>query len=183
MLIQVDQFFPLGEPVIVLRDPLAGLRAHLGAKGVVAQQLADPPGEVVNVIGVDDEPGFPIDDRLRRAAKTSAHNRRPGGLGLQVDGGEVIEIYRGRHTHIGGTEWQIARTGEMMSRRLVIGAALLLSACSDNGGTSDSDSKAIKDGNHVWKTMTDQIDRSRDVENELQDSYGQQRQAIEEQAR
>ncbi len=70
-----------------------------------------------------------------------------------------------------------------MSRRLVIGAALLLSACSDNGGTSDSDSKAIKDGNHVWKTMTDQIDRSRDVENELQDSYGQQRQAIEEQAR
>ncbi|UCC56452.1 MAG: hypothetical protein JSU75_01380 [Gammaproteobacteria bacterium] len=71
----------------------------------------------------------------------------------------------------------------MISRILVIGAALLISACSENGDTTGSREEAIKDGNHIWKTQTDQIGRSRDVENTLQDSHAQQRQAIDEQAR
>jgi hypothetical protein len=70
-----------------------------------------------------------------------------------------------------------------MSRILVIGAALLISACSDNGDTTGSQSEAVKDGNHIWKTQTDQIERARDVENALQDSNAQQQQTIDEQAR
>jgi hypothetical protein len=73
--------------------------------------------------------------------------------------------------------------GDLMNRLLAIGAALLLSACSENGDTSGSQPETGKDGNHIWKTQTDQIERSRDVENALQDSNAQQRQAIEEQTR
>ncbi|MDH3900327.1 MAG: hypothetical protein OEU51_04695 [Gammaproteobacteria bacterium] len=70
-----------------------------------------------------------------------------------------------------------------MSRILVIGAALLISACSDNGDTTASQPEAVKDGNHIWKTQTDQIERARDVEDVLLDSHAQQQQTIDEQAR
>lgn len=69
-----------------------------------------------------------------------------------------------------------------MIRVLVMGAALLISACSDDGDTTGSQAEPGKDGNHIWKTQTDQIDRARDVENVLQESQTQQQQAIDEQA-
>lgn len=70
-----------------------------------------------------------------------------------------------------------------MIRVMIIGAALLLSACSESGDTTDSKAEPVTEGEHVWETQTDQIDRARDVENMLQESNAQQQQAIDEQAR
>ena len=70
-----------------------------------------------------------------------------------------------------------------MIRVLVIGAALLITACSDHGDTTGSQVEPVKDGDHVWKTQTDQIDRAREVENVLQQEHAQQQQAIDAQTR
>lgn len=70
-----------------------------------------------------------------------------------------------------------------MTRILLIGTALLISACSGGGDTTADQAEPATDGNHVWKTQTDQIDRARDVENVLQKSHEKQLQDIDEQAR
>jgi hypothetical protein len=70
-----------------------------------------------------------------------------------------------------------------MFRILLIGTALLFSACSGGDGTTADQTETARDGNHVWKTQTDQIDRARDVENVLQQAHEKQLQDIDEQAR
>ena len=65
----------------------------------------------------------------------------------------------------------------------VIGVLLLLSACSGGDESAGSGEPPVKDGKHVWKTMTDQIDRSRDVEDTLMESHARERQQIDEQTR
>ena len=70
-----------------------------------------------------------------------------------------------------------------MIRILIIGTALLMSACSGSDDTTANEAQPEKDGNHVWKTQTDQIDRARDVENVLQESHDRKLQDIDEPAR
>lgn len=70
-----------------------------------------------------------------------------------------------------------------MYRLTVIATLLLLSACSGGDDTAHSAEPPVKDGRHVWKTMTDQIDRSREVEDTLMEAHERERQQIEEQTR
>jgi len=70
-----------------------------------------------------------------------------------------------------------------MIRIFIIAAALLISACSGSDDTTADQAKPVKNGNHVWKTQTDQIDRARDVENVLQESHEKKLQDMDEQAR
>lgn len=70
-----------------------------------------------------------------------------------------------------------------MIRFLIIGTALLISACSGGEDTTADQAEPETDGTHVWKTQTDQIDRARDVENVLQESHDKKLQDIDEQAR
>jgi ABC-type glycerol-3-phosphate transport system substrate-binding protein len=70
-----------------------------------------------------------------------------------------------------------------MNRIFIIAAVLMISACSGSDGTTADQAEPEKDGNHVWKTQTDQMDRARDVENVLQQSHERNMQDIDEQAR
>ena len=56
-------------------------------------------------------------------------------------------------------------------------ASLLLVACTDTG-----DDAGLQ-GNHVWKSQTDMLDKARDVEGLLMEGNQRQRQTIDEQAR
>jgi hypothetical protein len=70
-----------------------------------------------------------------------------------------------------------------MLKILITGMVLLISACSGGDDTTANQAEPANDGNHVWKTQTDQIDRARDVENILQESHEKQLQDIDEQGR
>jgi hypothetical protein len=74
----------------------------------------------------------------------------------------------------------------IMVKVVVLGAFLLLSACSDEGEPTLSPGPASssgKTGDHVWKTQTDMMDKAGDVENILMDAHELQQQRIDEQAR
>ncbi len=70
-----------------------------------------------------------------------------------------------------------------MNKIFIIAAVLMIAACSESDDTTADQAEPVKDGNHVWKTQTDQIDRARDVENVLQQSHERNMQDIDEQAR
>jgi hypothetical protein len=60
---------------------------------------------------------------------------------------------------------------------------LLLCACTGGDEAASSGARPEKGGRHVWSTMTDQIDRSRGVEDTLMESQVRERRQIEEQTR
>ncbi|MDH3527179.1 MAG: hypothetical protein OEN52_06280 [Gammaproteobacteria bacterium] len=64
-----------------------------------------------------------------------------------------------------------------MFKAILFCAVIVLAACTDTG-----DDAGLQ-GNHVWKTQTDMIDKARDVEGVLMDGSQRQRQLIDEQAR
>jgi hypothetical protein len=64
-----------------------------------------------------------------------------------------------------------------MFKAILFSAVIVLAACTDTG-----DDAGLQ-GNHVWKTQTDMIDKARDVEGVLMDGSQRQRQLIDEQAR
>ncbi len=70
-----------------------------------------------------------------------------------------------------------------MNKIFIIAAVLMIAACSESDDTTADQAEPVKDGNHVWETQTDQIDRARDVENVLQQSHERNMQDIDEQAR
>ncbi|MFV1972977.1 MAG: hypothetical protein ACC648_04590 [Thiohalobacterales bacterium] len=70
-----------------------------------------------------------------------------------------------------------------MNKIFIIAAVLMIAGCSESDDTTADQAEPVKDGNHVWKTQTDQIDRARDVENVLQQSHERNMQDIDEQAR
>jgi hypothetical protein len=65
----------------------------------------------------------------------------------------------------------------MMFRTLVFSAVLGLAACTDTG-----DDAGLQ-GNHVWKTQTDMLDKARDVEGMIMEGSQQRGRSIDEQAR
>jgi hypothetical protein len=70
-----------------------------------------------------------------------------------------------------------------MYRLIITGTLLLLCACSGGDEVESSGEPPVKDGRHVWKTMTDQIDKGREVEDTLMESQARERQQIEQQGR
>lgn len=64
-----------------------------------------------------------------------------------------------------------------MFRSILFSAVLGLAACTDTG-----DDAGLQ-GNHVWKTQTDMLDKARDVEGLIMDGSQRQGQAIDEQVR
>jgi hypothetical protein len=71
----------------------------------------------------------------------------------------------------------------MYGKAMVFCAAVLLSSCGDGSGSADSRETPRPDGDHVWKSQTDMIDKSRDVEDMVMKQSAEQRQAIDEMAR
>ena len=71
----------------------------------------------------------------------------------------------------------------MCRRTMVFCTALLLASCGDNGGSADSRENPPPDGNHVWKSQTDMLDRAMAIEDTVMDQSVKQRQTIDELAR
>ena len=71
----------------------------------------------------------------------------------------------------------------MYGKTMVFCAALLLASCGDGGGTADSRENPPPDGNHVWKSQTDMLDKARAIEDTVMEQSARQRQTIDEQAR
>jgi hypothetical protein len=64
-----------------------------------------------------------------------------------------------------------------MLKAVQCGSLLVLAACTDTG-----DDAGLQ-GNHVWKSQTDVLDKAREVEGLLMDGSQRQHQTIDEQAR
>jgi hypothetical protein len=71
----------------------------------------------------------------------------------------------------------------MHGKTMILIAALLLASCSDDGGSAASREIPIPDGNHVWKSQTDMLDKARAIEDTVMEQSVKQRQMIDEQAR
>jgi hypothetical protein len=71
----------------------------------------------------------------------------------------------------------------MVGKAMVLCAALLLASCGDGGGSADSRENPPPNGNHVWKSQTDMIEKSRGVEDMVMEQSAKQRQTIDETAR
>ena len=71
----------------------------------------------------------------------------------------------------------------MVGKAMVLWAVLLLVSCSDGGGSADSRETQAPAGNHVWKSQTDMIEKSRGVEDMVMEQSARQRQAIDDMAR
>ena len=71
----------------------------------------------------------------------------------------------------------------MYGKAMVLCAALLLASCGDDGGSADARETARPEGNHVWKSQTDMIEKSRGVEDMVMEQSARQRQAIDDMAR
>lgn len=70
-----------------------------------------------------------------------------------------------------------------MHKLLVPAVLLMLSACSGADEEAGSGEQAVKDSRHVWESMTDRIDKSREVGDTLLEAHARERQMIEEQTR
>ncbi len=64
-----------------------------------------------------------------------------------------------------------------MFKAILCSAVIVLAACTDTG-----DDAGLQ-GNHVWKTQTDMLDKAREVEGILLEGSQEQRRLIDEQAR
>ncbi|NNG13397.1 MAG: hypothetical protein HKM88_09130 [Halobacteria archaeon] len=64
-----------------------------------------------------------------------------------------------------------------MLKAILFSSLFVLVACTDTG-----DDAGLQ-GNHVWKSQTDMLDKARDAEGLLMDGNQRQRQTIDEQAR
>jgi major membrane immunogen (membrane-anchored lipoprotein) len=71
----------------------------------------------------------------------------------------------------------------MYGKAMVLCAALLLVSCGDGGGSDDSRDNPPSDGNHVWKSQTDMLDKARAIEDTVMEQSARQRQTIDEMAR
>jgi hypothetical protein len=71
----------------------------------------------------------------------------------------------------------------MVGKAMVLCTALLLVSCSDGGGSADSRDNPPPDGNHVWKSQTDMLDKTRAIEDTVMEQSARQRQTIDEMAR
>jgi hypothetical protein len=71
----------------------------------------------------------------------------------------------------------------MYGKAMVFCTVLVLSSCSDGGGSADSGDAARPGGDHVWKSQTDMIDRAKGIEDTVMEQSDQQRQTIDDQAR
>ena len=68
----------------------------------------------------------------------------------------------------------------MRGKAMVLGVLLALTACGDGGNSRD---KTDPQGDHVWKSQTDMLDRARAIEDTVIEQSVRQRQVIDEQAR
>ena len=71
----------------------------------------------------------------------------------------------------------------MVGKAMVLCAALLLASCGDGGGSVDSRNNSPPDGNHVWKSQTDMLDKASAIEDTVMEQSARQRQTIDEMAR
>ena len=71
----------------------------------------------------------------------------------------------------------------MYGKAMVLCAALLLVSCGDGGGSADSRETPQPTGNHVWKSQTDMIEKSKGVEDMVMEQSAKQRQTIDDMAR
>jgi hypothetical protein len=71
----------------------------------------------------------------------------------------------------------------MVGKAILICTALLLASCGDGGGSADSRETPTPTGNHVWKSQTDMIEKSRGVEDMVMEQSAKQRQTIDDMAR
>ena len=71
----------------------------------------------------------------------------------------------------------------MVGKAMVLCAALLLVSCGDGDGSADSRETQPAGGNHVWKSQTDMIEKSRGVEDTVMEQSAKQRQTIDDMAR
>jgi hypothetical protein len=71
----------------------------------------------------------------------------------------------------------------MYGKAMVLCAVLLLASCGDGGGSVDSRENQTPDGNHVWKSQTDMLDKARAIEDTVMEQSARQRQTIDEMAR
>lgn len=71
----------------------------------------------------------------------------------------------------------------MYGKAMVFCAVLLLSSCGDGGGAADSRETPPADGDHVWKSQTDMLDKARAIEDTVMEQSAVQRRTIDEQAR
>jgi hypothetical protein len=71
----------------------------------------------------------------------------------------------------------------MYGKAMLLCAALLLASCGDGGGSADSRETPHPAGNHVWKSQTDMIEKSRGVEDMVMEQSAKQRQTIDDMAR
>lgn len=71
----------------------------------------------------------------------------------------------------------------MVGKAMVLCAALLLASCGDGGGSADYRENPPLDGNHVWKSQTDMLDKARAIEDTVMEQSAKQRQTIDEMAR
>ena len=71
----------------------------------------------------------------------------------------------------------------MVRKAMVLCAALLLASCGDGSGSVDSRDNPPPDGNHVWKSQTDMLDKARAIEDTVMEQSARQRQTIDEMAR
>jgi len=71
----------------------------------------------------------------------------------------------------------------MVGKAVILCAALLLASCGDGGGSADSRESAPAEGNHVWKSQTDMLDKARAIEDTVIEQSVKQRQTVDEMAR
>jgi hypothetical protein len=71
----------------------------------------------------------------------------------------------------------------MVGKAMVLCSALLLSSCGDGRSSADSRENPTPDGNHVWKSQTDMLDKARAIEDTVMEQSVRQRQTIDEMAR
>jgi hypothetical protein len=72
---------------------------------------------------------------------------------------------------------------ETMYGKAMMFCALLLAACGDGGGSAASRETPRPQGDHVWKSQTDMLDKARAIEDTVMEQSASQRQVIDEQAR
>ena len=71
----------------------------------------------------------------------------------------------------------------MYGKAMVFCAAVLLSSCGDGSGSADSRETPRPDGDHVWKSQTDMLDKARAIEDTVMEQSARQRETIDEMAR
>jgi predicted ATPase len=71
----------------------------------------------------------------------------------------------------------------MYAKAMIFCVVLLLASCGDGGGSADSRETPRPDGEHVWKSQTDMLDKARAIEDTVMEQSTRQRQTIDELAR